>query len=404
MEKLTVSAPPNTIAQEFKSLFGPQPDGCDLEVVLHSDKSSRIVDLCRGGMDLLGPAILLEYFEQWELSTPDPRAARPSKKPWFVVEQLILNGRWEAGWSVARLYLDQVMKQESATGDRYPKKGHVLCSLALAGSRLGCPALVRHYAQLSSAGDFCREAGPEPPGLGPVLMEPHESHLLHAEWRRSVGSWLSNNASRPPVFLEAYLAARWFRGSHQETIIKLAELKMGAPASFVEFLFQAGPNCRSSTEQGTVFEAAAGLLLSATPGFTVYPCRSNKGEQIDLVVYYEPDAVAPPCLPRGFGLVECKSVKDEVPSSELRNFGMKCLLRRVQFGILIARSNITGSGPTFDDPVGAKLTRMRFQNDGLTILVLDINDLRGRDRELRGLHDALLDDYHRLVFGKIVGE
>jgi len=43
--------------------------------------------------------------------------------------------------------------------------------------------------------------------------------------------------------------------------------------------------------------------------------------------------------------------------------------------------------------------------DGLTLLVLDINKFGDKpDRELRGLHDALFDDYQELVFGRIVGE
>ena len=48
--------------------------------------------------------------------------------------------------------------------------------------------------------------------------------------------------------------------------------------------------------------------------------------------------------------------------------------------------------------------RRRFLSDGLTLLVLDSEHLREQDRELRGVHDALFDDYQRLVFGRIVGE
>jgi hypothetical protein len=269
--------------------------------------------------------------------------------------------------------------------------------------------LVRHYGSLSSAGDFYPpEAGlAAPHGLGPILLEPHESRKRHERWREYVGQKLATVDPTQPLYLEAYLAARWFRGKYQDSIIRLAPTLKAAPRSFVELLLDEVVNWTddgNTTDQGTLFEAAAGLLLSATPGFTVYPCRWNKDEQIDLVVRYEPDAIAPPCLPLGYGLVECKAEKGKVNSATLRDFGMKCLFHRVQFGVLVAQSGITGGGVNFEDSTGAELVRRRFLSDGLTLLVLDIGQLHGQERELRGLHDALFDDYQRLVFGQIVGD
>ena len=49
----------------------------------------------------------------------------------------------------------------------------------------------------------------------------------------------------------------------------------------------------------------------------------------------------------------------------------------------------------------AELVRRRAQVDGLTLLVLDISQLRGKARELRGLQDELAADYDHLVFGPI---
>lgn len=301
------------------------------------------------------------------------------------------------------------MKQEMATGQRVTNKGHPLCNIALVGAALGSPALIRHYGSLSSAGDFYPPATSSDVahGLGPILMEPHESRNRHQAWREFVRSELATVDPQQPLHLEAYLAARWFRGKHQAAITRLAPLAKGDRRTFAEVLLDEVVNWtddKNTTGQGTLFEAAAGLLLSATPGFTVYPCRWNKDDQVDLVVRYEPDAVAPPCLPVGYGLVECKAEEAAVDSATLRAFGMNCLLHKVQFGILVARAGITGGGVRFKDPTGAELTRRRFLGDGLTILVLDISHLRGQDRELRGLHDALFDDYQRLVFGRIVGE
>ena len=70
-------------------------------------------------------------------------------------------------------------------------------------------------------------------------------------------------------------------------------------------------------------------------------------------------------------------------------FRSKCQFHRVNFGILVARSGIKGTGPKFKNPVGAELARRRFVSDGLTLLVLDMEDLHCQDRELRGLHNAL---------------
>jgi hypothetical protein len=353
-------------------------------------------------MDMKTPE-LYEYFERWDKSKDD-------RKPLVVELWLAHNGRWEAAWSLAQLHVDQIMKKEVTTKKRISHKGHPLCNVALLGQKLGAPALVRHYAQLSSAGDYYRD-GPGKQvaqGLAPVLMEAHESRKRHDEWREYVGDQMAliDGTGTRPLFLEAYLAARWFRGKYRELIVGKALMNPLSPQSFVDVLLDEVANWKNSntTMQGTLFEAAAGLLLSATPGFTVYPCRWNKDDQIDLVVRYEADSLAAPCLPQGYGLVECKAEKKEVNSATLRDFGMKCLLHKVQFGILVAQAGIKGSRVVFQDLTGAELVRRRFLSDGLSLLVLDINHLIRYKQELRGLHDALFDDYQELVFGRIVGE
>jgi hypothetical protein len=391
-----------TRLDDFKELFGEQPNGCDANKVTHCKESPRIVKLCQAAMECQ-TAELYEYLAAWDKSALE-------RTPHMIQQLLARSGRWEAAWSLARLHVDQVMKRELQTGQRDTNKGHPLCNVALVGHALGCRALVQHYGQLSSAGDIYRNAGSGTVahGLAPVLMEPFESRMRHEKWRDDVASELGTVTGTPPLFLEAYLAARWFRGKHRDSIIGLAPMTPGKPASFVEVLLDEALNGSSNddtTKQGTLFEAAAGLLLSATPGFTVYSCRWNKDEQIDLVVRYEADGIAPPCLPMGYGLVECKAEVGAVGSSTLRDFGAKCQFHRVQFGILVARAGITGARKVFQNPTAAELVRRRFLSDGLTVLVLDLEDLcGGQDRELRGLHDALFDDYQGLVFGRIVGE
>jgi hypothetical protein len=261
-----------------------------------------------------------------------------------------------------------------------------------------------------SAGDLYRAVGGTPAqhGVGPLLLEPHESRRHHEGWREDVRQRMAPVDEKQPLFLEAYLAGRWFHGAHRDRIVAMAPMAKGQPASFIEVLLDRAinwPGPKNTTAQGTLFEAAAGLSLSATPGFTVYSCRSNKDEQIDLVVRYEPDGVAPPCLPLGYGIVECKAEEGPVNSPTLREFGAKCQFHRVQFGILIARSGIKGAKTVFTDLTAAELVRRRFLGEGLTILVLELDHLRGGcDRELRGLHDALFEDYQNLVFGQIIGD
>lgn len=388
----------SSILAEFTGLFGNQPNGCDQARIGHCKESPNIVTRCRAAMDSVAEE-LFDYFEAWDQSID-------YNKPYVVEQVLAANGRWEAAWSIARLHADQVVKRELTTGKRVGHKGHPLCNVALMGRTIGASAVVRHFGQLSSAGDLYRP-GLAAHGVGPLLLEPHESRRSHEGWRKYVRTQIEQHDVTKPLYLEAYLAARWFRGTYRDSIAALAPKTVGGPVSFVELQLDEVANWKdtqNTTGQGTLFEAAAGLLLSATPGFTVYPCRWNKDDQIDLVVRYEPDGIAPACLPLGYGLVECKAEKSAVDSATLRDFGAKCQFHRVNFGILVARSGIKGTGPKFKNPVGAELARRRFLSDGLTLLVLDMEDLHCQDRELRGLHDALFNDYQRLVFGQIVGE
>ncbi len=97
------------------------------------------------------------------------------------------------------------------------------------------------------------------------------------------------------------------------------------------------------------------------------------------------------------GLVE---QGDTVPQvSELRDLGAKCVFHRVRFGILVARAGTSGGHATFKEPQNAELVRRRFQVEGLTLLVLDQSQLRGKARELRGVQDDLSADHRVLVFG-----
>jgi hypothetical protein len=210
-----------------------------------------------------------------------------------------------------------------------------------------------------------------------------------------------------PLYLESFLAARWFSDTYSQHFKDLAEVVKHGAKPFVEVLLDAveNPGAASPTTTGARFEAAAGLLVSATPGFEVDSARRTTEEQVDFVVVYTPERLAQLGFDPGCGLVECKASSGKVDVSELRDFGAKCLFHRVRFGILVARAGITGGSVTasdlFKEPQNAELTRRRFQVDGLTILVLDISQLRGKSRELRGLLADLRTAYRQLVFGPV---
>jgi hypothetical protein len=331
------------------------------------------------------------------------------RKALGVELSLVHNGQWEAAWALAQLHYDQFLKHEAKT-DKRLGKGHPLCNLAIVGRKIGSPTLTRHYAMLSSAGDvYMEHVFPDLRygGLGPTMLEQFESHHQQQSWREKIRTDLKAVTADKPLYLESFLASRWFSDTYAQLFSNLAEVNAHNGKPFVEVLLDAvesAPKGKDTTT-GARFEAAAGLLLSSTPGFEVDSARRTTDEQVDLVVVHTPEPWSQLGLESGCGLVECKSSAGPVDVSELRDFGAKCLFHRVKFGILVARSGVTGAKAKakdiFKDLQNAELTRRRFQVDGLTLLVLDISHLRDRSRELRGLLDELRADYRQLVFGPV---
>jgi Restriction endonuclease len=341
--------------------------------------------------------ILFDYFEQWD------------KQNWSLYHQeqdLALKGQWEGAWALAQLHYDQLLRYEAKYGCRQ-HKGHSLCNLALVGQTIDSPALTRHYALLSSAGDIYwehKDSNLKFGGLAPTILERFESHHQQDEWRNRVRDRLTTFGDSTPVYLESLVASRWFTDTYANHIINLAKIdvKKNAGNPFVEVLLDAveNPDGASDTTTGARFEAAAGLLLSATPGFEVDSGRRETDEQVDLVVYYIPDRLTQISSDPGCGLVECKSSRGPVQAKELRDFGAKCLFHRVKFGILFARAGTTHGADKFENWQYAEHVRRRFQADGLTLLVVNMDEIRGKSRDLRGLQDSLSADYKLLVFGR----
>ena len=235
------------------------------------------------------------------------------------------------------------------------------------------------------------------------MLEQFESRDQQKIYRDRIRNELKSFGNNEPVYLEALLVSRWFSEAYSKHITNLGKVEDQGGKPFGEVLLDAveNPKGASDTTTGARFEAAAGILLSATPGFEVDSARRKPDEQVDLVVYYTPEPLAQIGLEAGPGLIECKSSVGKVRARELRDFGTKCLFHRVKFGILVARAGTTGGPDKFEDPQGAELVRRRFQLDGLTLLVLDMNQLRDKSRDLRGLRDGLSADHKLLVFGPV---
>lgn len=394
------------IVERFKRFFGDR--GGD-KLPSNYGKGRTVVQLCRKAMESDQP-ILFDYYADWDKRDSERALAENelARNPLGISLRLLQRGQWEGAWAVIQLHFDQTQKKERVESARQ-HKGHPLCGMAILGQILGSHALVRHYAQLSSAGDVYWEHRDKELGYGglaPTILEQYESSTEHDGWRQTVRNMLAAVGQNEPRYLEAFLAARWFGGAYSERFLDLAGVAGQAGRPFAEVLLEAveAPGNATSPVTGTRFEAATGLLLSSTPGFEVRSARQTTDEQVDLVVRYERDRVTILPLAPGPGLVECKASRGPVAVSELRDFGAKCQFHRVSFGVLVARSGITGGGGAqFQEPTHAELVRRRLLVDGLTILVLDISHLRGKTRELRGLQEVLAADHDRLIFGPIAG-
>ena len=361
--------------------------------------SRGAASICRDIMRVEKPG-LFDYFEDWGNQTDAQRT------PWGIEQALVQRGQWEGAWALGQLHYDQLLKQEAKDKDRR-HKGVALCNLALLGQAIGSPSLTRHYALLSSAGDLYwehKDAELQTGGLGPTILERFESYREQFDWRARIRKNLTRFKKKEPVYLESFLATRWLTTTYTRHISNLAEIEGRHGKPFAEVLLdsvETPPKKASATATGTRFEAATGILISATPGFEVDSGRKTTDEQIDLVVYYSPEPMAAIGLDAGCGLVECKSSKGPVKAKDLRDFGAKCLFHRVKFGILIARTNITGNSSRFEEPQNAELVRRRFQVDGLALLVLDITQLRNKSQDLRGLQGDLSADFKEIVFGPV---
>jgi hypothetical protein len=382
------------ILTRFRAYFGQR--GGD-QVPGNTGEGRQLSHLCREALAEPYP-VLFDYYDKWHSTDCTPL---------IVAIRLFERGVWEAAWNVAQLHFDQTQKKEAVDGVRR-HKGDPVCGMAILGQVLGSNALVRHHARLSSAGDIYWEHRNRDlinGGLGPTIIEAFESEQRHNEWRRWVRARNAAIPTAEPRYLEAFLLMRWFGEAYWDLFLNAARVagRQGMPFPDVLFQMIADP-ATDKNDKGKLFEAASALLFSATPGFEVRSARKTTDQQIDFVVRYERDALTVLPLTPGPGLIECKSSGNKIAVHELRDFGSKCQFHRVNFGVMVALANITGSDNSiFSEPQYSELVRRRFLADGLTILVLDLSKLRCRAREMRCLQEPLAEDHDFLVFGPIDG-
>ncbi|HEV3192420.1 MAG TPA: hypothetical protein VGY54_18040, partial [Polyangiaceae bacterium] len=151
---------------------------------------------------------------------------------------------------------------------------------------------------------------------------------------------------------------------------------------------------------GTLFEAAAGLVLAVTPGFEVRGAVDDPASQTDLLASYRTDAIVNASLPEGYALIECKYQERAVGSSLVRELGARCLIHGAKLGVLVVRERIAGDDNARNALAAAQLERRRLLPHGVHILVVSADDLREASRELRGLEPILREDYEVLCFGE----
>lgn len=205
-----------------------------------------------------------------------------------------------------------------------------------------------------------------------------------------------------PAFAEAGLAARWFAAGRAEHILRLRNIPSAGTPHFSDLLLDTVTPDQSTTDgaenerRGVLFEAAVGLLLSATPGFEIRRAVTEPDEQVDLLAHYKGQPGAILHIPEGYCLVECRSGVHPVGAPALRDFGAKCFMHGVKCGILATRSGSTGN----NDYLAAQLTRRKFYNQGIVLLELKEKELRRARFQREGLAASLRDDYERVAFGK----
>ena len=157
----------------------------------------------------------------------------------------------------------------------------------------------------------------------------------------------------------------------------------------------------SASEKGKALEKLASYLFLLIPGW--FPSRNHRDEE-DV---YENDLVVSNLNPQGnlaaellgrYFLVECKNWKDNVPLADIGYFFHRMRLTHCSFGILFAKSGVTGN--TEKDNAGRGAIRRSYHEDRNLCIVLGKEELDKLERRETTLWTMLMDVIQRFRFGK----
>ncbi len=141
---------------------------------------------------------------------------------------------------------------------------------------------------------------------------------------------------------------------------------------------------KTNQEKKETLEDLAALLIQGVPQFSVHRRNLNTlSGEIDLVVENSDAQSAINCHSRYF-LIECKNWADSVGADRVRDFTGKLQSAKSSLGILFAKNGI--SGP--DSENAKKVINDTFQQDGIAVIVFDLNDLE-QIAEGKSFHEFL---------------
>ncbi|MGA3124802.1 MAG: hypothetical protein ABSF69_28985 [Polyangiaceae bacterium] len=304
----------------------------------------------------------------------------------------------EQAWAFLQLRYDQVFKQSVIDGRRHGL-GALLFDIGWIAQAMGHTSAVRHYSALAVIGDILDGNafdGAAVPTLANVTSRRRPSMLQESVRKAIEARALPAEA---PLHPEAFLAAPWF-GKRGDAVLDLARPIKGQ--AFVERLLDhlaSSGTTMNTTDVGTVFEAAAGLVLSTTPGFEVRSTVNDAASQTDLLLSHRTTVFGNAFLPEGYAVLECKYT-EKVGAPVIRDIGARCMIQGVKLAVLATREGIKGDPNARNPLLSAELERRRFLPQGIHILVVSEEDIRGAARDLRGVEAVLRDDFERLRFGE----
>jgi hypothetical protein len=359
------------------------------------------------------PEIAALAFDQEKPVELDWFLRREQGDPRTYGETLRLAHLHETSWALAQLFYDQTLKHSAATPRRM-NLAHPAFGVAQLATQLHHPSAELHYAMLAQLADVLGERDDYKAGAFHMLSNRwgrartekfiEEAQSNAATWNkeavRSHVQWPDPNRGGESIYPEALLAMHWMP-SHKDTFLAHARIARGAP--FVRVLLDAAKVASDNeryAESGTLFEAAASLLLSTTPGFNVRGGRKDPSSQTDIAALYLRDAFCEAYLPEGYALVECKHWAKAVDVQVIREFSTRLRIGRHTLGIIVTLNGLTGE-KNKEALEAAELVRHDLMvRDGIYMLCLSKDDFVDQARALRGLEGALKEDLEQLRFGR----